>query len=423
MAREKMNDAVRAQREMVERLGIPLAVWEGDEERGRALIEEAEIIFDGIAGTGIKGALRAPLDALVEAINAQEHSLRVAIDVPSGLGNAFRAGMPAVRAALTLTMGLPKLPLYSLAGRPYAGRIEKVDLGFPPELLRDPPEAVELLERPEPLRIHRSAYKNSRGHCALFCGARGTTGAAALAAEAAARSGPGLTTLFADEDIYPTLAGKLSSVMVKPVAGITGEEDLSAYSAFLLGSGWGVEGRAALLELAIAGGKPGVLDADGIRVLREVEDAKGRRALAKLLAGRWVCTPHPGEFRLLLEVEREELAGAPLEYVRKAADEYGAVMLLKSHVSYVAEPGGRTAMVDGMNPAMGTGGSGDVLAGMTAGLLAAGLEPFDAACRAAGFHQMIGRTLRRRAGWFLAEDLLPLISPALAGERADHAAR
>lgn len=423
MAREKMNETVQAQRAMVENLGIPIAVWEEDEEAGRSLIREAEIIFDGISGTGIRGALRAPLSSLVEELNAQERTVRVAIDVPSGVGNDFEEGMPAVRAALTLTMGLPKLPLYSLAARPYAGRIETVDVGFPPALLRDPEGAVDLLEAVPPLRIRPEAYKNSRGHCAVFCGARGTSGAAALGAEAAARSGTGLTSLMADEEIYGALAAKLTSVMVKPLAGIESQDGLAPFTAFLAGSGWGLEGRQAILRMLIDSGTPGVLDADGIRVLRLLQEEEGHSAIAEKLGGRWVCTPHPGEFRILSQQDRSSLRRDPLAAVAETAEAYGMVMLLKAHVCYVAAPDGRRAIVDGMNPAMGTGGSGDVLAGMVAGLLATGMEPYEAACRAAGFHQKIGRILRHRRGWYLAEDMLPLISSVVSGVTEGDAAQ
>jgi NAD(P)H-hydrate epimerase len=415
MAREKMNEEVRVQRQMVEQLGIPLTVWEAREEKARAMLADAEILFDGISGTGIKGALREPLASLVNEINTLEHTVRVAIDVPSGVGEGFEEGMPALQASLTLTMGLPKLPLYSIDARPYAGRIERIDLGFPPELLRDPPDAVDLIEDPEPLSIRPEAYKNTRGHCAVFCGAQGTTGAAALSAEAAARCGTGLTTLFIDEDIYTPLAAKLSSVMVKLHERIETGDDLKPFTAVLAGSGWGVRERDGLLRLLLDSGLPGVLDADGIRVLRSLEEKEGRQALRKKLAERWICTPHPGEFRVLADTDRESLRRAPLSAAAAAAAEYGMVVLLKSHVCYIAAPDGRTAIADGMNPAMGTGGSGDILAGLAAGLLAAGAEPFDAACRAAGFHQQIGKLLHRKRGWFLAEDMLPYISVFLSG--------
>jgi len=427
MVKEKMNEEVRAQRRMAEKLGIPLAVWEHQQEQARAFLEEAEIIFDGIAGTGIDGALREPLSSLVEVVNAVVHPVKVAIDIPSGLGKNFQEGMPAIRASLTLTMGLHKMPLYSIDGRPYAGRIERVDLGFPPELLEDPPEAVHLLDEPAPLHMEAEAYKNTRGHCALFCGAKGTSGAAALAAEAAARSGTGLTSLFVDEDIYSAMAAKLLSVMVKPLSGINNSGinntvALKPFTAFLVGSGWGVEGRERLLQMLLESGTPGVIDADGLRVLRKLAGETERDTLAEKLNGRWICTPHPGEFRVLQSIDRESLRRDPLSAVLTAAREYGMVVLLKSHLCYIAAPDGRTAIADGMNPAMGTGGTGDVLAGMAAGLLATGVEPFDAACRAAGFHQRIGALLRRRRGWFLAEDMLPYISMVLYGNNGSDAA-
>ena len=426
LVKRKLGELAGVHASSVEALGIPLAVWEDESERAHEFISSADVIFDGIAGTGLKGALRAPLDSLVKAVNeaaGREASelatagyrreqadfsrgeLRtvevVAVDVPSGVGEGFREGMTAVCADLTLTMGLPKTTLYNLASRPFCGRIERICLGFPPQLLSNPEGSGELVEELRPRVEARRGYKGSRGHTAVFAGSVGTTGAASLSSRAAAAAGSGLVTLYCDNRLYPYFAGKAEGVMVKPLD-LCDDALLASHRAIVAGPGWG-KGRAELFTRLLESGLPGVADADGLRAANELPS--GAR-----FQGQWVLTPHPGEFSLISEISPEELFSDPIEAVREAAERLDAVVLLKAHVSYVAAPDGRYAVVDGMNPAMGTGGSGDVLAGTIGGLLAGGEAPFSAACRAARVHQSAGRRAAERSGWFTAEELPPIIA-------------
>jgi NAD(P)H-hydrate epimerase len=149
-----------------------------------------------------------------------------------------------------------------------------------------------------------------------------------------------------------------------------------------------------------------VADADALRAANEIPGGAKYR-------GRWVLTPHPGEFAFISDRERTELFSDPIAAVLEAAERLDAVVLLKAHVCYIAAPDGRYAVVDGMNPAMGTGGSGDVLAGTIGGLLAGQEEPFSAACRAARVHQSAGSKAAACDGWFTAEELPPIIGRLL----------
>ena len=395
----------------IERMGWP-------EERG--LVEErltqSEWVFDGITGTGITGALKPPLTELVEAMNAG-HGHRVAIDVPSGVGDGFREGFPAIRAEATLTMGLPKLCLYLPHTRPFCGKIHIVRPGFPPALVEDPGIMGELLApnsfRALVPRIPLDTHKNRRGHLAVFAGSRGTTGAAWLCATAAARSRVGLVTLFADQDCYPIVAPRLTSIMCRPWDAQTGADstgwDPRRFSAVLAGPGWGLGAEKGLwLDHLLSLPVPGVLDADALTLLGE------RAARATLdLGGRWVLTPHPGEFSRLTGAARDAVLDDPVEHARAASRRFNAVIALKGACTVIAAPEGRFWILDGANPALATGGSGDVLAGIIAGGLAGGMSPLHAALFGVSLHAHVGRLAARMRGWFLAEDLVPLISRVL----------
>jgi NAD(P)H-hydrate epimerase len=178
-----------------------------------------------------------------------------------------------------------------------------------------------------------------------------------------------------------------------------------------VGPGWGLApGRAEWLARLLELGLPGVLDADGITLLAGLPGAR--------LSGRWVLTPHPGEFSRLAGVEVSELLADPLPPLQAMSAKLDAVILLKGHCSYVASPDGRYWVLDGMNPALATGGSGDVLAGVVGGLLAGGLPPLAAARLGAFLHAQAGEQAYRERGYFLAEDLLPYVS-LLVKDRRD----
>ena len=389
-------------------LGIPLGVGEDPGERDEAL-RGGDIFFDGLTGTGLREDLRPPLRALVEEINRTGKPV-VAIDIPSGLGDAFRREFPAVKAAATYTLGLPKIALFRPSARPFCGAVEVVPLGFPRALKDSPDLPGELVGWPEAkknfLLLPEEAFKNRRGHLGVFAGSAGTLGAALLAAQAGGRSFAGLVTLHLDGALYPAAAANGGGVMIRPWNSEEGP-GISRFTALLVGPGWGFDGREAPLQALLGGGVPGVLDADGLTLAAE----------KKLLppAVPWVLTPHPGEMARLVGGSVAALLDDPLPACGELAASTGCVVVFKSHVVFAAAPDGRFRVVDGMNAALGTGGSGDVLGGIIAGFLSAGVDPFEAAWRGAALHQEAGRRLRREAGWFLSEDLLPHIS-LLAGE-------
>jgi hydroxyethylthiazole kinase-like uncharacterized protein yjeF len=396
-----------------EALGIPCTSWPDAPGPAERLIASAAWVFDGIAGTGLRGPLRAPLDALVAALNASP-GRRAAIDVPSGLGDGYRDGWPVVHADCTLTMGLPKTCLYLPRGRRHCGRILVVQPGFPAPLLEDPAIRCELIDdgsfRGLCGPLPADAHKGDRGHLAVFAGAPGTSGAAWLAAHAAARARVGLVSLFVDAATLPLVAPSCRSVMAKPWDDADPRSvDPSRYTALLVGPGWGLgEARERWLDLLVGSDAGGVIDADGITLLARLGGGSRPR-----LGGRWVLTPHPGEFSRLAGIPRDELLDDPMPHALAAAREFDAVVVLKGHVTIVAEPSGSSRMLDGCNPALATAGSGDVLAGLVAAGLAGGMPPAEAAVFGVSLHARLGAVARKRVGWFIAEDLVPLVSEVL----------
>jgi NAD(P)H-hydrate epimerase len=314
-------------------------------------------------------------------------------------------------------MGLPKICLYLPRARVLCGKIYVIPVGFPPALLEAADMPGEMLTRaawrtlagPLPPDTH----KNRRGHLAVFAGSRGTTGAAWLCATAAARSRVGLVTLFADAEAYPVIAPKLTSVMCRlwepSVPPGAGDWNPDAWSAVLAGPGWGTSGeKERALEYLLSLPVGGVLDADALTLLRRIMD---RGAVS--LGGRWVLTPHPGEFSRISGIDKDEVLDDPVRHALQLSARTGGVVVLKGHCTVVASPGGSFWILDGGNPALATGGAGDVLAGIVAAGCAGGMSAIDAALFGVSLHSHVARVAAGRLGWFLAEDLVPLLSSAL----------
>jgi NAD(P)H-hydrate epimerase len=401
---------------ILEKLGVPISVYEGNEREAARFAGEADWIIDGLYGIGLRGPVRDSAAALIKLINDSPARV-VALDVPSGLGDGFRASWPVVRACHTLTFEAPKLCLYLPLGRAAAGRIEVLSAGFPPQVFEEGETrgaSVKLVNADYVLknllpRPRAADYKNSRGHVAVFAGSPGTTGAALLCGEAVLRAGAGLASLFAAPEAYPVLAPSCRSLMVKPRAADPRDWDASACKAILAGPGWGrAEENAAWLKRFFADGLPGVLDADALHILA------GMLARGNINLQGWVLTPHPGEFAVLSGADRDSILADPIPLMREFCRKLRCVLALKTHVTIIHDPGGegegRTWIHDGMNSALGTAGSGDVLAGLIAGLLGRSLAPAQAALCGVELHAAAGKAAARISGFFTSEELLQYIS-------------
>lgn len=393
-------------------LGVPFYDWSTDGGLVRRKIEQAELVVDCLTGTGVKGRLRPPLGEIALAINESARPV-VSIDLPSGIGDGFKTTFPAVRAHHTLTIELPKRSMYLPAARPYCGTISVVPIGFPPELVTATGADAALLDvRQLPgllPRVDPAGHKKTRGTVAVFAGSRGLTGAAVLAAEAASRSLAGLVVVHADSDIYDILASRLVGEIVRPFDYNHGTAAVKDFSSVVLGPGWGRSSeKHKLIESLVREGKTGVLDADALNLLADgpLPD----------FGGRWILTPHPGEFSRLVRLPTAEILEDPVPHLADFAASHNVYVVLKAHVSYIVCPSGRYYVADGMNAALATGGSGDVLSGCIGGLLAAGADPEAAACAGVLAHGETGTRLFRAEGWFSASGLPRVLGKVLAGE-------
>lgn len=364
---------------------------------------DAPVIVDGVLGTGLQGPARGPASGAIRFINAQAGmSLVVAVDVPSGLDSDTGCALgDAVMADYTLTMGLPKRGLVEPCAADYVGRLEVVRIGIPDDLADQIESDLELITSYDlhPLfpRRARAAHKGAFGHLLIVGGAAGFSGAIALAARAALRSGVGLVTVAAPHSIVPIVAGLVPEAMVHGVAetnigSLTSgmwplwRDRLGAFSAILAGPGMTRHAETgALVRMILAETKaPLALDADALNVFEGQIGELAKRNCPL------VITPHPGEMARLLGRDTAEVQAHRFETVREAAARSRAVAILKGAGTLVAEAGQPLAINMTGNPGMASGGMGDVLAGLLGGLLAQGLKPFDAARAAVFLHGRAG---------------------------------
>jgi NAD(P)H-hydrate epimerase len=378
-----------------------------------AAFDGAALVIDAIFGAGLARPVEGVARAVIEAIGERRLPV-VAIDVPSGIdGASGEVRGVAPHAALTVTFFRKKPGHLLLPGRRHCGETVLEQIGIPDSVLdRIAPKTMEngpawwLGSFPRPgLETHKYA----RGH-ALVAGGAVMTGAARLAARAAARLGAGLVTVAAPETAFPIYAAALTGVIVHPVADHDAFRALlgdKRRNAALIGPGAGVGNETREKTLAILGaGKRAVLDADALTSFAEEPEA-----LFSAIRSACVMTPHAGEFLRLFDA-----AGSKVERTRRAARRSGAVVLLKGADTVIAAPDGRVAINTNAPPQLATAGSGDVLAGIVLGLLAQGMEPFAAAAAAAWIH---GAAADRFGLGLVAEDLLETIVPVLQDLLAD----
>jgi NAD(P)H-hydrate epimerase len=405
-------------------VGVPIG--DGDFEPPRR-----GIVIDAVFGTGISRRVEgAPALALRRMRAARQECRIVAVDLPSGLD--ADTGQPwgdVTEVDVTVTLGLPKLGLALEPGRSLAGAVRVARIGIQDsapgveptaELWTHAAAGAELPARPA------AGHKGSFGHVLVIAGSRGKSGAAALAGEGAGRAGAGLVTIACPVSLADVLAMKCTEVMTAPVAD-TPEECLGAVSetpllllarerdVVALGPGIGTAGetQSMVRRLASEIDLPLVLDADGLNAFGAAPAAlKGRRAPS-------ILTPHPGEAARLMGLTAAEVNRDRVGAARALARESGAVVVLKGAATLIASPEGRIVVNATGGPVLGTGGTGDVLTGVIAGLLAQGLAPRVAAALGAHLHGFAGDRLAARFG----------PSGVLAGEvarelpRAAHALR
>lgn len=375
----------------------------------RGLLAESTLVVDAMLGTGLKSEVAALYATSICLINAVALPV-VAVDIPSGVdASSGRILGVAVRAELTVTFALAKLGHVIHPGADCCGELMVTDIGIPEELATAAP-GVEFFDWASAARIlrrrERGCHKGDNGHSLIIAGSIGKSGAAAMAANSAMRSGAGLVTLAAPESIHAILEMKSTEAMTVPLEDNgSGALSKGAYGRIIellegkdvaaIGPGLGgaVETRE-LVRMVVAGVRvPLVMDADALNAIA------GRLDLVKSAPSpAIVMTPHPGEMSRLAGVSVGEIEADRLGVAASFAAGNGVYLILKGAGTVIAAPDGRLALNSSGNPGMASGGMGDVLTGTVTALLAQGYEPFAACCLAVFCHGAAGDAVALEKG-------------------------
>jgi hydroxyethylthiazole kinase-like uncharacterized protein yjeF len=421
--------------DIVTERGIPITMASGDKHLADldSALYSSDVVIDALFGTGKLRPLEGLIGEIltrVQAVKEARPGLKViAIDLPSGLDADSGATDPSCIAAdLTVTLGYPKVGLYSFPGKELVGDLVVADIGIPENLGQGISTELiteELVRSILPRRPH-SAHKGTFGRVLVCAGSLHYIGAAYLACEGAMRVGAGLVTLAVAQSLQPILAAKLTEVTYAPLpeaapgfigndASLSLLERLADYDVLLMGCGLSQHPavidfiRDSLLEMPASLSPALVLDADALNVLAQTPQWWQRMDRDAML------TPHPGEMARLSGLSIDGGGQERLKVAREAAALWNKTVVLKGAHTVVASPNGEARISAMANPGLASAGTGDVLSGAIAGLLAQGLPyPAAAAC-GVYLHGLAGEMVRAEIGdaGMIASDLLPALPRAI----------
>lgn len=416
-AESEFSGEARRALEAARRDAVPTrAIRDPDADR---ILSGAALIIDALFGTGFRGQARGEAAELINAINRTGTPV-LAVDIPSGVSaDTGSADGAAIRAAATITMGLPKVGLLVFPGADLAGSIFVADIGYPGTLSSDssvPTHLVtsEMVRALLPVR-RPDSHKGDYGRILIVAGSVGFTGAAVLATQGALRSGAGLVTLAVPKSVYPIVAahivegmptplldsdGALAGGALKQLRAMLRESDVAAVGPGLSQAA----GVRRVVQGLLAADRPVVLDADGLNVL------VGKNKILSRASAPLVITPHPGELGRLMNISAKKVQEDRLSAARSAAKRFKCTVLLKGARTVVATSAGEAYIVPTGNPGMATGGMGDVLTGAIASLIGQGLDPISAAYCGAYLHGLAADLIASERG----------MAGMLASEVADH---
>jgi len=392
-------------------------------------LEKFDILVDGIFGTGLDAEVRGYYREVIDHLNTLQRPI-VAIDIPSGLD--ADTGKPlgtAIRASLTITLGLPKVGQLIPPGIDYVGELKVIDIGIPKRLVEEEKIPTHLLEEKEIKRwlcIPRDpdTHKGDYGHLLVIAGSVGKTGAAAMACQAALRMGAGLVTLAIPKSLNGIMEMKLTEVMTEPLPE-TPKQTLSlrAFSAIvrlcenkkavIIGPGLGTfkETQSLVLKLIKALGVPIILDADGLTAL-----ATQPKTLP-ITNRSLILTPHPGEMARLMRSQVKEVLEDRIGVSRNFSQSHHVHLVLKGHPTLISTPKGEVFINPTGNPGMASGGTGDVLTGMIGGLVCQGFDILPSLQIAVYLHGLAGDEGAQERGEksLIATDIIEKIPTLLKG--------
>jgi len=415
----------------------------------RSLVKKNAVILDGLLGTGIRLPLREPVLGVLKAVKKALDDLEtlpqiVAVDCPSGVdcdsGDAVSECLPA---DITVCMAAVKQGLLAFPAYQFLGDLKVVGIGLPDDLA--PWKSVsrfvidrEFVDQVLPQRP-LDAHKGTFGRVMIVAGSLTFSGAALLAGKAAFRCGAGWVTLAVPSPLHAAIAGSFPEatwLLLPHEIGVISIDaadlvlqNLSRVTTLLLGPGFGLEKTTKdFLRCVLSGGRLSatrkvgllksetieetpdstplphlVIDADGLKLLAQID------GWAKKLPTNSILTPHPGEMSVMTGMGKDEIQANRVEVTESFANQWGHVVVLKGAFTVIAEPGGNTGIIPVASPALARAGTGDILAGLIAGLRAQGVDSYEAAVAGAWIHAQAGLLAAKRLGstaGVLAGDLI-----------------
>jgi len=407
---EEMSDEARTNCEILTKTGLEPVLIKGrrDIDRLRIAMEFSECVVDCLFGTGIKGDITGLPADIIRAMN-DTRACRVAIDVPSGLcATTGNLSEPSFNAQYTITLGAPKIGLFIFPGKRAAGEVWVADISLPEAsavsagcqhfLLTSDMVASILPQRDDGM------HKGDCGKALLLAGSAEYPGAGIIASYGALRSGAGIVQLLLPDCLRGNLSCQaLPEVIVNYLpsrdggftidASQAGELGGHAAGCLLIGPGWGRSNdRAESLKQVLKNWKNlAIVDADALNLISD-------HKLLKYASGPLILTPHVGEMARLTGKTIEEIKGDQIGVARDFAIKNKVLVVLKSAVTVIAEPGGKVYVCSRPNSGMARGGSGDLLAGLICGLATSGISPLNAALAGVFLLAEAGETARNELG-------------------------
>ncbi len=425
--RSKLKGASRIHAEAAFNIGIPIQeIHEENLQIALDLVGKADIVVDALFGTGINRPLDGLFTSIVNAVNSSTAWV-ISVDIPSGMSaDSTRLIGPCIQADLTVTFGLPKPGLLLYPAAKQTGKLIVADISIPASNIKKmdlpgeilTPECFPMFYKP----LEPDSHKGHHGHLLIIAGSPGKTGAAILAAKAAARSGVGLVTVAIPGPLNPILESTLIEIMTLPMPGQSSFfirnhadtiiEALRGKTAVLAGPGIGFHAETVELLRLISAEihVPFILDADALNCIAVDPEPFFNRDGVRIL------TPHPGEFGRLTNKPIEDILNDQIEMVTHFAQKTRNIVVFKTARTIIAMPDGKYMVNITGNPGLASGGSGDVLAGLIAGLAARNIEPEQAVAAGVFWHGLTAdiTAVHRGQTEMLAGDLMDYLSDAHA---------